>query len=487
MKILLTDDDHLIRFTIKSMLNDILPQECIFIEASNGREMINRCIDSDPDIAFVDISMPCLDGISAIEECKKISPYTEFVILTGYSDFNYAKKCISLGVADYILKPVSSDYLKTTIDTLSEKLAHSKARENAFFQLAVMNSLMNQELGKTEISSLILEQNETLAAFTFFIDCEAHAKLYHDTRNHLSLELKKIAGRYAVKNHYTLSYSPEGFLRFLLKISRDQMAALVQDLQAFCNFSSSDTVNIYSLYSQKRDIDTLLEECDKISQCQYMRIAMKKGEVTDIRFLDQNTSDNDFLQHLSSMISAYLEANENSYTKDLNYLYKTYHTEELHVNLKHISAFIKVTLGLDCPHDNIKSFFRYFVDNSSLMYQNADLQSGNKIDMILSYIESSYMNDISINQIADYFDLTPNYVSKLFHEKTGIRFIEYLTNLRITQAKKLLITNYTTPIKDIALMCGYYSSRHFSSTFKKLTGLYPTDHRRNFAPEQTEE
>jgi two-component system response regulator YesN len=113
------------------------------------------------------------------------------------------------------------------------------------------------------------------------------------------------------------------------------------------------------------------------------------------------------------------------------------------------------------------------------MYHNLEYKVTEKIDLIMEYIQHSYMNDISINQIASKFDLTPNYVSKLFHDKTNTKFIDYLTNIRISHAKKLLISNSDTPIKEIALMIGYYSSRHFSSIFKKYTGLYPTEYRKN--------
>jgi len=61
-----------------------------------------------------------------------------------------------------------------------------------------------------------------------------------------------------------------------------------------------------------------------------------------------------------------------------------------------------------------------------------------------------------------------------------IKFIDYLTNIRISNAKKLLISNSDVPIKEIALMVGYYSPRHFSTIFKKLTNYYPTEYRKNY-------
>lgn len=97
MVILVADDDRLIRFTIKSMLGDILGDSGnIFLEAANGRDMVRMCREGKPDVAFVDIRMPYLDGLQAIEECKKYSEWTEYVVVSGYSDFAHARKGIRL-------------------------------------------------------------------------------------------------------------------------------------------------------------------------------------------------------------------------------------------------------------------------------------------------------------------------------------------------------------------------------------------------------
>ena len=86
---------------------------------------------------------------------------------------------------------------------------------------------------------------------------------------------------------------------------------------------------------------------------------------------------------------------------------------------------------------------------------------------------------ISISQIADEFGLTANYLSTLFHRKTGGKFIDYLTNIRMEAAKKLLVQNVSATVQDVALMVGYNSARHFSSLFQKQTGETPSSYRKN--------
>lgn len=479
MKILLSDDDKLIRFTLKSMLTDLLSDDYMFIEACDGQEMINRCIDSDPDIAFVDINMPCLDGISAIETCKKYSPHTEFVILTGYSDFAYAQKCISLGVTDYLLKPVDTQQLSDTLQKARRKLEHSMTQENALFQLSVLNLI--QELPPASETILLPGQDETLLAFTLFLDCRDNFSAYNQVRNQLVLALKDIAIQYSVKHHYSLIYSAEGLPRFLLKVSKDNVPSVIQRIRSLCLRLSTGQMRICALFSRQDSISGLLADCESVEQHSYLRLQMNPGDVCEYRDFPSDAPSSDFLKHVSGMLNAFFDKNEPLYTQNLNYIYKTWHDLPVPADLTAVSSYIRQTTGLETSADSLKAFCRSFVDLSDHMYDMPECAPESKIDAILKYINKSYMNDISMNQIAEHFCLTPGYLSQLFHKETGTKFIDYLTNLRITHAKRILLTDFDAPIKDIALMCGYYSPRHFSSTFKKVTGIYPSEHRKKYA------
>lgn len=113
------------------------------------------------------------------------------------------------------------------------------------------------------------------------------------------------------------------------------------------------------------------------------------------------------------------------------------------------------------------------------MYQGIDGEERDIIEEVKRYIQRYYQNDISISQIADQFGLTANYLSTLFHRKTGGKFIDYLTKTRIEAAKKLLVQNVSATVQDVALMVGYNSTRHFSSLFPKQTGENPSLYRKN--------
>lgn len=105
-RLIIADDEKIVLNGIKNTIN----WEGLGIEvaatAENGREFYDKAIEFQPDIALVDIRMPQMDGLVAIEKLKPLIPHCQFIIFTAYEDFHYAKKALELGVMGYITKPV---------------------------------------------------------------------------------------------------------------------------------------------------------------------------------------------------------------------------------------------------------------------------------------------------------------------------------------------------------------------------------------------
>jgi two-component system response regulator YesN len=105
------------------------------------------------------------------------------------------------------------------------------------------------------------------------------------------------------------------------------------------------------------------------------------------------------------------------------------------------------------------------------------------VDQMLRYIDQHYMKNIGLNQIAGELNVTPSYLSALFHKKTGTTFIKYLTRLRILKAKELLLgTNLQ--IRQIAEQVGYHSTRYFTRLFVDMVGEFPSDFRKKTRGEE---
>nr|WP_275691036.1 AraC family transcriptional regulator [Paenibacillus aceris] len=107
----------------------------------------------------------------------------------------------------------------------------------------------------------------------------------------------------------------------------------------------------------------------------------------------------------------------------------------------------------------------------------------NIIEQTLIFIENNFMHDISILQIADELQVTPNYLSTLFHKKMGDTFIKYLTRLRLIKAQELL-ADTQSQVQIVAEMVGYSNTRHFTKLFTEFTGCYPSVYKKSVSKKE---
>ena len=115
IRILIADDEYLARSGLRSMLEELDLHVEIVCEATNGEEMARMASQYLPDIAFVDIRMPKLNGLEAIRLSRMASPHTHWLILSGFPEFDYAQEAIRLGVSAYLLKPVNPEELRKVL------------------------------------------------------------------------------------------------------------------------------------------------------------------------------------------------------------------------------------------------------------------------------------------------------------------------------------------------------------------------------------
>lgn len=120
LKIIIADDEDKICQLIYKLVDwKSIQMEVVGI-AHNGIEAFDLVKIHNPDIAITDIRMPGLDGLEFIEKAKEVNPNLEFIIISGYQQFEYAQKAIKYGVSDYLLKPIKKDELVGTLTTMKD-------------------------------------------------------------------------------------------------------------------------------------------------------------------------------------------------------------------------------------------------------------------------------------------------------------------------------------------------------------------------------
>ena len=140
---------------------------------------------------------------------------------------------------------------------------------------------------------------------------------------------------------------------------------------------------------------------------------------------------------------------------------------------KNFESFILLYNSSSEIYNRLKSFI---MEKLNFYVKKRDENSSKPINDIKHYIQNNFGNDISLEKLGDIFGFNASYISQLFKEETGSNFKDYLLNIRLSEAKKLL--QYTdNSIEDISLSVGYSDYKHFSKLFKKHTDLSPQKYR----------
>ncbi|QTH41547.1 response regulator [Cohnella sp. LGH] len=116
----------------------------------------------------------------------------------------------------------------------------------------------------------------------------------------------------------------------------------------------------------------------------------------------------------------------------------------------------------------------------------SDSEYSRHAERILAYMQANYMNDLSLDHLADRMNLHPNYISSLFKKETGDTFVNYLNALRIREAQKLLKTQPHLTVCAIGQQVGYDTKHYFTKVFKKYAGTTPGAYREGEQREENE-
>lgn len=257
----------------------------------------------------------------------------------------------------------------------------------------------------------------------------------------------------------------------------------IQDLISPASFHYHDSYELYYLYSGERYY-FINDKTYHVSKGAFVLINPYEIHKTDV--LANSGFDRVLIHFKKEQLEVFNELNVNPFSNLENgiHVISLDSQEQLFIeklldnminefnNFKYMTDYIKINLV------NIL----LFLNNCKPKQQDEGLlsikQGYKTIFNISAFINNNYYKNITLDEITRNFYINKFYFSHLFKEVTGFTFIEYLNNIRIKEAKKLLITT-TLSIDEIAFKVGYNSNTHFGRVFKKLTGISPLNFRNN--------
>ncbi len=474
MKILLADDEKMVRLGLISMLDELYSGEMVYIEARNGKEMLELMDSYSPDIAFVDIKMPLMDGLTALKECRKRHPLTQYLILSGYSDFEYARIAMHFGAQEYLLKPVGLEALKHTIETARENLKQSiRESNNRFAQVMIAAYNATRSTTSDQEASMANEYGNT-GIFIFFIDHyskETYERIFRALIHGVHFELDKYLSR---SFHYVLTFLETG--EPCLVTCGDKNVIPVLSSLLPCLGSP-----VTCMYCECVSPSNLYHQCIDIVNIASVRMISGYGRLigTDTLLLRKAASCAVFLSEMEKLHQAFLDMNEMEYKNIINRLdmHSKFSTIFEEASRPCIESYFKLSMGISVSTKDYKEFIGSLSGGLHSMYRNNEIKTeADEITWIKEYVRDNYMKDTGVNVIAQLLHISPNYLSRIFHERVGCKFIDYLTEVRITNAKRFLASNPQITIKEVAGRVGYSSCRHFTRTFTRLVGCFPSEY-----------
>lgn len=532
-KLLVVDDE----FNIRDGIVNAVPWEACGVvvcgEAENGLEALKRVAEVMPDIVISDISMDDMGGLEFVERLKATNPEVKVIILSGYDEFDYAKKALELKVSSYMLKPVSPDELITEVKKLISEIEDQKKLSTLITRLR-SEILINREVYLDrllhDLAEGVFQEKSTfierLSILEISMECKSHCCIilsldgYREWAELLGNRETRMLVQRIDRLMYDMLAETFGIWSYLdnngqvvaiiggdapdgtLPVLESYADSLKNTIKQFLNVTC--TLAIGGWYSSIIDVSKSYSEAEKA-----LSYRIVTGPDSVIRIDDVLTTHSNVFRYPQEKESAILnilqDADEYKIRKYLSVFFAdipsaSYTHDQLKIVVMRLFSSMAgkyLDLGVDInrihekklldPYrimdrfDSIESIYNWLLNLMSSCAAELRIKRKNNIKSVVekvrSFLDDNFSNpELSLQVIADHVFLSPVYLSKLYKNETGENYLEYLTNLRIEKAKSYLkSTNIRA--SEIGAMVGYPNSQYFSTLFRKSTGMTPTEYR----------
>ncbi|MBQ9031468.1 MAG: helix-turn-helix domain-containing protein [Parasporobacterium sp.] len=414
-QIFVVEDELLIRQSIRNTIEKMQGPYSFCGEASDGEMALSIMQDLMPDILITDIRMPFLDGFGLIRHARSIMPWIRVIIISGYGDFEYARKAITMGVDRYLLKPVRPIELIKTVEEVAAQIEKDKQKTSMpggfdpdEVQIALRKHFTQQLLyGSTEIGTL-LEQARILK-LDIIRSCYLVLVCQFESQDPDQALLVSTVHAVLTEMEQVLFYFN----------AADQLTVIVCD-----NDAAEGNERAYRL------IQILKHELREICPVITAMIGTTVSRLGEIAKSHKHTL-NCLKQADRSCAGQVLSTEDADQKQPLSSPSLKMPDEKYHPVISQAKAYVR----------------EHFCDPN-----------------------------LSLISTAEHVGMSSAHFSTLFSQQQGQTFISYLTQLRVERAKEMLLST-SLKLADIALEVGYNEPNYFSHVFRKVTGMTPKDFR----------
>lgn len=480
MKALIVDDEFVVVEGMKKMIDWSKYGIEIIGKANDGITALDLFRTNRPQIIFTDIRMPGMDGLELIAKILEEAPETICIVFSGFREFEYARKALKLGVTDYLEKPITIPMIEETIERVMKHIEEQSElvkfkkdfQENQQMRLEkvsldlLLQANVNIEMWKEAFGS----NSDKVTGVIVFAHSGGDFTLESETSLFKAVPISDGCNQLFVI--YILSDKLDQlFEKFPHLIDKESIVAAGRVYESISDvyksyeeslkalrygtfFQSKGLIRFENISKNTELSDEILNQRESILYSMRLRdkVAVENALASYLLELEKETIHPDFLEGelLKLFYSCMDIVKENGNTlNDLNYLPQ---------------------LEIDGIHTK-KELQEWLQAKIELMLDEGLQKKHNAIEKACRYIKKHYNKDISLQEIADFVKLNPNYLSMLFKDVMGTTYIKYLTQIRIEMAKVMLKNGET--VSEVSEKVGYSTYRHFSDIFKRNTGIPP--------------
>lgn len=501
-QILIVDDEEIV---CRGMAQFVKWDKCGFEVAgiASGVDEAMRMLEKMPiDVIFTDIRMPGKSGIDLLKNVQEQYPDIQTVVLSGYSDFDYAKDAIRYGAIEYLTKPVNLGEVEELLERIADKL-EKKNREVKIHTGHMEGLLLSIARGytKADPEKYDLPKLEDWYGVSVFMT----EKSLDEER--VSRQKQDMKMRIAAMTPEAIILDSSVYALFVVVPVKEktEFEYFISILEQLC---CTDSCWALGISKKKQGIEHLSEAFKETEQA--MRYVMADTRKTVIYYQNIEKLFSEKSSQVQEILTEFLCKLNGGEDKQqiiqwlkqaLTLMESTEQMSAIEFQTVCIRFLIEMSghlhdTGLEQTdlHDRLNDVLRQllwckkgqdvlrwmftYLDWVTQELERLDSQkiSGGVIAEIQSFIRQHYQENITLNMLAELFYMHPNYLSRLFKEKTGENFVDYLADVRMQKVKELLCTS-DYKMTEICGRVGYDNPRSFSKAFKNYTGMTPKEYR----------
>ncbi len=504
MRIVIVEDEITIREGMARLIKTHT-EHTIAGEGSNGKEGLELILRFKPDLVITDIQMPVMNGLEMIKEIYDMQLHIHAVILSGYSEFEYAKKALQFGVDDYLLKPLAAEDVKELLIKIDERIRREKQKEQGTRESCIRDILFCHIEENADIHMKLAQTCGLLPDMKYLLIMGYLGAAPATYKNEVEKELRMIRSKFPETHIYSFYQEntrmfyclSAGYMNMddlklcfyirLINSCKGKREQPVWTEEAFTGLQelkkTGDNLNAYLTYAITLGGDDWINEkaVSRFRPDSYVYPL----EITNSLKNSICSSDTEKIQKASkSFLEYFAKHNFDSYNVRQAFLKTYYMISDLLVDFdKGLFEQLKNSnilrlMGEALTKVELETAYLDMIRLLTGQKVKREDISNYTIKKAINYIREHYQESITLEEVSRKLEITPEYLSTLFNRVMEINFSTFLKQFRVSHAKRLL-KGTDLKIYEVSEKVGYGDPKYFMRVFKEVQGISPGEYRQS--------